>query len=60
MERPGWNSIYIRLSRYFGGQISEKSITLCAQLVEATFEVDTNTDSTTHEAELMDLSRKVK
>ena len=60
VERLGWTSIYIRLSRHFGGQILEKSITLYAQPVETTFEVDTNTDSTTDEAELMDLSRKVK
>ena len=60
VERPGWTNIYIRLSRHLGGQISEKSITLCAQPVETTFEVDTDTDATTDEAELMDLPRKIK
>ena len=60
MGQHGWSSICIRLSRHLGGQHSAKLVTLHVQPAETTFEVDTNTDSTTDEAELMDLPRKVK
>ena len=58
--RHGWSSIWIRLSRHLGGQHSAKLVTLHAQPAETTFEVDTNTDSTTDEADLMDIPIKVK
>ena len=48
------------MSRHLGGQHSAKLVTLRVQLAETTFELDTNIDSTTDEAELMDLPRKVK
>ena len=58
--RDGWSSICIRLSRRLGGQHSAKLATLRAQPAETTFEVDTNTHSTTDEADLMDIPIKVK
>ena len=60
MGQHGWSSLCIRLSRHLGGQHSAKFTTLRVQPAETTFEVDTNIDSTTDEAELMDLPRKVK
>ena len=60
MGQHGWSSICIRLSRHLGGQHSAKLVTLHAQPAETTFEVDTNTYSTTDESDLMDMPIKVK
>ena len=60
VKQHGWNSICNQLSGHLGGQYSAKPITLCAQPAEMTFVVDTNTDSTTDEADLMDIPIKVK
>ena len=60
VEQHGWDSICIRLSRHLGGQHLAKPITLRAQLAETIFEVDTNTNSQTDEADLMDVPIKDK
>ena len=55
MGRHGWNNVCIQLSGHLGGQYLAKPVTLCAQPAETTSEVDTKTDSTTDEADLMDM-----